>query len=45
MTEYALTRSSGDRRRYELAGFGTLRLGGWAKLDSALRYDRSSGCW
>jgi len=30
MTEYALTRSSGDRRRYELAGFGTLRLGGWA---------------
>jgi hypothetical protein len=30
MTEYALTRSSGDRRLYELAGFGTLRLGGWA---------------
>ncbi len=30
MTEYALTRSSADRRRYELAGFGTLRLGGWA---------------
>ena len=30
MTEYALTRSSGDSRRYELAGFGTLRLGGWA---------------
>ncbi len=30
MTEYALTRSPGDRRLYELAGFGTLRLGGWA---------------
>ena len=30
MTELALTRSSGDRRRYDLAGFGTLRLGGWA---------------
>ena len=30
MTEYALTRSPGDRRRYELAGFGTLQLGGWA---------------
>ena len=30
MTEYALTRSPGDSRRFELAGFGTLRLGGWA---------------
>ncbi len=30
MTELALTRSSGDRRRYELEGLGTLRLGGWA---------------
>ena len=30
MAELALTRSPGDRRRYELAGFGTLRLGGWA---------------
>ena len=30
MTELALTRSSGDRRRYDLPGFGTLRLGGWA---------------
>jgi hypothetical protein len=30
MPELALTRASGDKRRYELAGFGTLRLGGWA---------------
>ena len=30
MTELALTRSSGDKRRYELDGIGTLRLGGWA---------------
>jgi hypothetical protein len=30
VTELALTRSSGDRRRYELEGVGTLRLGGWA---------------
>ncbi|MEA2194514.1 MAG: hypothetical protein QOG42_948 [Solirubrobacteraceae bacterium] len=30
MAELALTRSPGSRRRYELAGFGTLRLGGWA---------------
>jgi hypothetical protein len=30
MAELALTRSSGDRRRYELEGVGTLRLGGWA---------------
>ena len=30
MAELALTRSKGDRRRYDLAGMGTLRLGGWA---------------
>lgn len=30
MTELALTRSPGDRRRFELEGVGTLRLGGWA---------------
>jgi hypothetical protein len=30
MAELALTRSSGDKRRYELDGIGTLRLGGWA---------------
>ena len=30
MAELALTRSPGDRRRYELVGMGTLRLGGWA---------------
>jgi len=30
MTELALTRSSGDRRRFELQGYGTLQLGGWA---------------
>ena len=30
MAELALTRSSGDKRRYELDGVGTLRLGGWA---------------
>ncbi len=30
MVELALTRSSGDRRRYVLEGVGTLRLGGWA---------------
>ncbi len=30
MAELALTRSSGDKRRYELEGVGTLRLGGWA---------------
>ena len=30
MAELALTRKSGDRRRYDLAGVGTLRLGGWA---------------
>jgi hypothetical protein len=30
MAELALTRSKGDRRRYELEGIGTLRLGGWA---------------
>ena len=30
MAELALTRSSGDKRRFELEGFGTLRLGGWA---------------
>lgn len=30
MIELALTRSSGDRRRFELDGIGTLRLGGWA---------------
>jgi hypothetical protein len=30
MIELALIRSPGDRRRYDLAGFGTLRLGGWA---------------
>lgn len=30
MIELALTRSPGDCRRYDLAGFGTLRLGGWA---------------
>ena len=30
MAELALTRSSGDKRRFELEGYGTLRLGGWA---------------
>jgi len=30
MTELALTRSSRDSRRFELAGIGVLRLGGWA---------------
>ncbi|MEA2143124.1 MAG: hypothetical protein QOI64_1554 [Solirubrobacteraceae bacterium] len=30
MTELALTRRRGNRRRYELDGVGTLRLGGWA---------------
>ena len=30
MAELELTRSSGDRRRYDLDGVGTLRLGGWA---------------
>jgi hypothetical protein len=30
MIELALIRRPGDRRRYDLAGFGTLRLGGWA---------------
>lgn len=30
MAELALTRSSGDKRRFELNGIGTLRLGGWA---------------
>ena len=30
MTELALTRSPGDRRRFDLQGYGTLRLGGWA---------------
>jgi hypothetical protein len=30
MAELALTRKSGDRRRYDLEGVGTLRLGGWA---------------
>jgi len=30
MAELALTRTSGDRRRYDLEGMGTLRLGGWA---------------
>jgi len=30
MTELALTRSPGDQRRFELQGYGTLRLGGWA---------------
>jgi hypothetical protein len=30
MAELALTRSAGDKRRYELDGIGTLRLGGWA---------------
>lgn len=30
MTELALTRASSDSRRYELAGIGVLRLGGWA---------------
>jgi len=30
MAELELTRSSGDKRRYELDGVGMLRLGGWA---------------
>lgn len=30
MSELALTRTPGDRRRFELAGIGVLRLGGWA---------------
>jgi len=30
MTELALTRSSRDSRRFDLAGIGVLRLGGWA---------------
>jgi hypothetical protein len=30
MAELALTRKAGDKRRYDLAGMGTLRLGGWA---------------
>lgn len=30
MAELALTRSSGDKRHYDLDGVGTLRLGGWA---------------
>ena len=30
MTELALTSSPGDRRRFDLPGFGTLQLGGWA---------------
>jgi hypothetical protein len=30
MAELALTRTSGDRRRYDLEGVGKLRLGGWA---------------
>ena len=30
MADLALIRSPGDRRRYELDGVGTLRLGGWA---------------
>lgn len=30
MAELALTRGSGDKRRYELEGVGTLRFGGWA---------------
>ncbi len=30
MAELALTRASGDRRRYDLEGMGWLRLGGWA---------------
>ena len=30
MANLALTRSPGDRRRYELEGLGTLHLGGWA---------------
>ena len=41
MTELALTRSSGDKRRYELDGIGTLRLGGlasrWATAEAGLR--------
>lgn len=44
MTELALTRSSGDRRRYELPGFGTLQLGGWAsRWASAEAGDRRWG--
>lgn len=30
MSELALTRTPGDRRRFELEGVGVLRLGGWA---------------
>ena len=30
MSELALTRKKGDRRRFDLDGVGTLRLGGWA---------------
>ncbi len=37
MTELALTRSGDDRRRYELAGYGSIRRSGWASRDSELR--------
>lgn len=30
MSELALTRKAGDKRRYDLEGMGSLRLGGWA---------------
>ena len=43
MAELALTRSRrGDRRRYELAGFGTLRLGGWASRWATRRGRRAA---
>ena len=44
MTELALTRSPGDRRRFDLPGYGTLRLGGWAsRWASAEADDRRWG--
>ena len=39
MTELALTRASGDRKRYDLPGYGSLRRVGWLSRESELRTD------
>ena len=36
MTELALTRSADDRRRFELAGYGSIRRIGWAARNAVI---------
>ena len=37
MTEFALTRSADDRRRFELDGYGSIRRSSWLKRNAEIR--------